>query len=107
MSARKSARKLKTEAQVLIAEALLLAKIAGMEQEVQARRTRAAGLKGQAQERKGKARLEDLTMRMEPLVRKNKKGERTYYRWVVSWRERSKTLKVYPVQLHFMLVMTD
>ena len=70
-----------------------------MEQEVQARRTRAAGLKGQAQEPKGKARLEDLTMRMEPLVRKTKKGERTYFRRVASWREGAKTRKVYPRQL--------
>ena len=60
--ARKSARKLKTEAQVLIAEALLLAEIAGMEQEAKARRTQAAGLKEQAQEMKGKARLKDLSL---------------------------------------------
>jgi len=46
--ARKSARKLKIGAQVLAAEALVLAEITGMEQEVQVRRIQAAGLREQA-----------------------------------------------------------
>ncbi len=41
--ARKSARKLKTEAQVLAAEVMVLAGIAGMEQEAQVRITQASG----------------------------------------------------------------
>ena len=94
-SARKRARKLKTEAQVLTAEALVLAEIAGMEQEVEARKAQAAGLWEQAQGLQGKARLEDLTVRKEPLVKQTEKGERTYYRWVASWREGAKTKKVY------------
>jgi hypothetical protein len=93
--ARKSARMLKTEAQVLAAEAMVLAEIAGMEQEAQVRRTQVAGLREQAKELQGKARLEDLTVREEPLVKQTKKGERTYYRWVASWREGAKTKKVY------------
>jgi hypothetical protein len=93
--ARKSARKLKTEAQVLAAEAMVLAEIAGMEQEAQVRRTQAAGLREQAKELQGKARLEDLTVREEPLVKQTKKGERTYYRWVTSWRDGVKIKKVY------------
>jgi hypothetical protein len=93
--ARKSARKLKTEAQVLVAEAPVLAEIAGMEQEAQVRRTQASGLLEQAQELQGKARLEDLTVRQEPLVKQTNKGEMTYYRWVASWRDGAKTKKVY------------
>jgi hypothetical protein len=82
--ARRSARKLKTEAQVLVAEALVLAEIAGMEQEARAREARAAGLRKQAGELFGKAGLEDLTVRQEPVVKRTKKGERQeYLRW---WR---------------------
>jgi hypothetical protein len=86
-SARKSAWKLETDAQVLIAEALVLAEIAGMERETQARKAQATGLREHAQELKGKARLEDLTERKEPPVKQTKTCERTYYRWVASWRE--------------------
>ena len=93
--ARKSARKLKNESQVLIAEALVLAEIAGMEQEAQARTTKASWLNEQAQELQGKARLEDLTVREEPLVKQTKKGEKTYYRWVTSWRVGTRIKKVY------------
>lgn len=41
------------------------------------------------------AKMEDITVREEPLVKQTKKGERTYYRWVASWREGAKTRKVY------------
>jgi transposase len=34
-------------------------------------------------------------VRKEPLVKRTKKGERTNYRWVASWREGAKTKKVY------------
>jgi hypothetical protein len=94
--ARRSARKLKTEARVLVAEALVLAEIAGMEQEARAREARAAELRKQARELAGHARLEDLTVRQEPLVKRTKKGERReYHRWVASWREGGRYRKVY------------
>jgi hypothetical protein len=93
---RRSARKLKTEAQVLVAEALVLAEIAGLKQEVQEREAKAAGLREQASELKRRARLEDLTVKQEGLIKQTKKGEkRTYYRWVASWREGSRYRKVY------------
>jgi len=31
----------------------------------------------------------------EPLVKQTKKGKRTYYRWVASWREGGRCRKVY------------
>lgn len=35
-------------------------------------------------------------MRQNPLVKRNKKGEeKTYYRWVCSWREGDKTITKY------------
>jgi len=87
---------MKTEAQVLVAEALVLAEIVGMEQETQAREDQAARLKMQAKELQSKARLEDLTVRQEPLVKRTKKGwKRNYFRWVASWREGKRYRKVY------------
>jgi len=87
---------MKTEAQVLVAEALVLSEIVGMEQETQAREDQAVRLKMRAKELQSKARLEDLTVREEPLVKRTKKGGmRTYYRWVASWREGKRYRKVY------------
>jgi len=94
-AARKSARKLKLEAQVMVAEALALAEIAGLELEAKRREERAARLRQEAEVLQDQARLEDLTVRKEPLVKQTKKGERTYYRWVASWRESGKCRKVY------------
>jgi len=94
-TARKSARKLKLEAQVMVAEALALAEIAGLELEAKGREERAAKLRQEADVLQDQARLEDLTVRKEPLVKQTKKGERTYYRWVASWRESGKSRKVY------------
>ncbi len=42
------------------------------------------------------ARLEDLTIRQAPIIKKIKKGEvRTYYRWLCSWREDGKVITRY------------
>lgn len=54
-----------------------------------------ARLREEAEGLKAKARLEDLTVREEPLVKQTKKGERTYYRWVASWREGGRCRHVY------------
>jgi|GEM_PF-373247 len=94
-AARKSARKLKTEAQVMVAEALALAEMAGMELEAKAREAQATNLRREAESLRDRARLEDLSVTQEPLVRQTQKGERTYYRWVASWREAGRCRKVY------------
>jgi hypothetical protein len=50
----------------------------------------------QARELQAQARLEDLTVRKEALVKQTKnKGDRTYYRWVASWREGGRCRHVY------------
>ncbi len=42
-----------------------------------------------------RARLEDITVRRNPITKQTKKGERTYYRWVCSWQEGDKTVTKY------------
>jgi hypothetical protein len=57
---------------------------------------RAKSLLVQAQRLKEDARLEDLTVRLNPLIKTTKNGEkRVYYRWVASWREGKKIRVVY------------
>ena len=42
------------------------------------------------------ARIEDTTVRLNPITRTNKSGEtKTYLRWVVSWRDGEKTIIKY------------
>jgi hypothetical protein len=42
------------------------------------------------------ARLEDITVRQNPLTKTTKKGEkRVYYRWIASWREGKRVRVVY------------
>lgn len=94
-ASRKSAQKLKAEARVMIAEALALAEIAGMELDANAKEAQASKMRQDTEWLQDKARLEDLTVREEPLVKQTKKGERTYYRWVASWREGGRCRKVY------------
>ena len=56
----------------------------------------AVRLRMQAKELQSKARLEDLTIRHEPLIKRTKKGwKKTYYRWVTSWREEKRYRKIY------------
>ena len=47
-------------------------------------------LRDEARELHAKARLEDITVRKNPLTKQTKKGPRTYYRWVCSWQEGDK-----------------
>jgi hypothetical protein len=42
------------------------------------------------------ARLEDISVRQSPLIKRNKKGdEKTYYRWLASWGSGKETKTVY------------
>ena len=94
--ARQKARALKEEIRSLSREAKALEEMGGMEAEVTARHDRAGELSREADKLKEAARLEDLSVRREHLVKQTKKGGiRTYYRWVASWRDGDKTCKVY------------
>jgi len=94
--ARQKARALKEETRSLSREAKALEEMGGMEAEVTARHDRAGELSREADKLKEAARLEDLSVRREHLVKQTKKGGiRTYYRWVASWRDGDKTCKVY------------
>lgn len=49
----------------------------------------------EARDLQARARLEDITVRRNPIIKQTKKGERTYYRWVCSWHEGDKTVTKY------------
>jgi hypothetical protein len=94
-TARLEARGLKKRAQELIGEARALEGIEDAEILAVGKMALVAKLREEAEELQAKARLEDLTVRKEPLVKETKRGERTYYRWVASWREGGRCRKVY------------
>jgi hypothetical protein len=52
-------------------------------------------LKKAAKDLNQSARLEDITVRKNPITRATKNGERIYYRWVCSWQEGDKTVNKY------------
>lgn len=70
-------------------QARILKKIPGMEQEAQLRVARAAGWRTEVPRLLTKdARVHDVIMLKNPLIRRNKNGdEKTYYRWSVSGRK--------------------
>ncbi len=92
---RQKARELRDKARTLQKEARSLDGIEGAEYLAQKRQIEAKAAIASARELESAARLEDLTVRREPLVKQTKKGERTYYRWVASWREGERTKKIY------------
>ncbi|MFA6372425.1 MAG: hypothetical protein WCW68_07355 [Methanothrix sp.] len=94
-AARQEARGLKKKARELAREARALEGIEGAAQLAEEREVEMARLREQARELQDKARLEDITVRQEPLVKQTKMGEMTYYRWVASWREGGRCKKVY------------
>jgi hypothetical protein len=64
--------------------------------EISSRRDKAKSLLVLAQRLKKQARLENITVRKNPIVKTIKNGEkRIYYRWIASWREGKKTKVVY------------
>ena len=94
-AARQEARGLKERARELARESRALEGIDGAALLAGERGIEVARLREQARALQDKARLEDITVRQEPLVKQTKKGERTYYRWVASWREGGRCKKVY------------
>lgn len=96
VAARREARGLKKRARELVGEAKALESIEGAAYMVEEKKSEAARLRREADELQARARLEDLSVRQETLVKQTKRGgERTYYRWVASWREGEKTRKAY------------
>lgn len=59
------------------------------------RQERARQLHEDARDLQTRARLEDITVRRNPITKQTKKGERTYYRWICSWQEGDKTVTKY------------
>ncbi len=94
-AARKESRVLKKTARELTRESGALEGIEGAEILAVGKMALVVRLREEAEELKAMARLEDLTVREEPLVKQTTKGERTYYRWVASWREGGRCRHVY------------
>jgi hypothetical protein len=94
--ARQQARKLREDAHRMSKEAQTLTGIGGLGSEAMARQEMAENLREESRELQRQARLEDITVRQNPLIKRNAKGEeKTYYRWVCSWQEGNKTVTKY------------
>jgi hypothetical protein len=90
-NARMEARGLKQKAGEVARQARLLAGIEGVAQLAGEKEAEAARLQDQTRELQELARLEDLTVWKDCIVR----GEKTYERWLAGWREGGKVRKVY------------
>ncbi len=94
-AARREARGLKERARELDRESKALEAIEDAASMAGEKEAEAARLREQARELQEKARLEDIAVIEEPLIKVTKKGEKTYYRWVAAWRVNGKYKKVY------------
>ena len=81
-AARKESRGLKQKAGELVRQARKLKGIEGTAQLAGKRQAEAA-------------RLEDVTVWVDTIVKQTKKGEKKYGRWLAGWREGGKVRKVY------------
>jgi len=95
VAARQEAKALKKRALQLAREARVLERIDGAAALTEEKKAEASRLRQEAEGLKARARLEDISVMQEPLVKQTKKGERAYYRWVASWREDGRSRKVY------------
>jgi hypothetical protein len=93
--ARRKARELKAKARKLEKEAATLAGIRETEDLGAIKALRAKELRKAANTLNQSARLEDITVRQNPITKQTKKGERIYYRWLCSWQEGNKTVTKY------------
>jgi hypothetical protein len=93
---RREARRLKKSAKATLKEAQTLAGISEAEELAEQIATVAWKLKEKAEWLQENARLEDLEVVEEPLIRTTKKGERReYLRWICYWREGGRVKKTY------------
>jgi len=96
VAARREARGVKKRARELAGEARALEGIHGATTLAGEKEAESARLQREADALQDEARLQDLTVREEALVKTNKKGEkREYPRWVASWREDGRYRKAY------------
>ncbi|VVB70046.1 Uncharacterised protein [uncultured archaeon] len=93
--ARTEARGLKQRSIDLAREIKALEGIEGAAQLAGEKQAKAGELLGQARELEEAARLEDITVWMDSIVKQTKKGEKKYGRWLAGWREGDKLRKVY------------
>jgi hypothetical protein len=93
--ARKEAKELKQRASELTREARALEGIGGTALLAGEREAEAARLQEQARELGELARLEDISVWEDCIVKQTKKGEKKYGRWLAGWREGDKLRKVY------------
>jgi hypothetical protein len=94
--ARREARKLREVAIALSKEARTLAGISEAKSLAEKKAKEAQELEEQARRLQERARLEDLKVVQEPLIKTTKKGERReYHRWVCYWREDGRLRKIY------------
>ena len=89
-------KELKAEAARAEREAATLAKVRGLEAGAMEREEDARRLRGEAENLKPKARLEDLSVYQVEKVKPTAKGEaRTYMYWYASWWEGDRARNVY------------
>jgi hypothetical protein len=93
--ARKGAKGLKQRASELIRESKALEGIAGAATLGKEKQAEAGNLLGQARELEQVARLEDVTVWEDSIIKQTKKGEKKYGRWLAGWREGERVRKVY------------
>jgi hypothetical protein len=93
--ARKEAKELKQRAIELTRESRALEGIESTALLAGEREAEAARLKGHARELEDAARLEDIQVWVDCIVKQTKKGEKRYGRWLAGWREGGKIHKVY------------
>jgi hypothetical protein len=93
--ARKEAKGLRQRASDLAREIKALEGIDGAALLTGERQAEAARLQELARELEEKARLEDITVWEDCIVKQTKKGEKKYGRWLAGWREGGKLRKVY------------
>ena len=89
---RKEAMELATQARAAMKAAGVLPQAGPKVQELQEEADR---LRAEAEGLKDRARLEDLSIWTMEKVKSNKKGSRTCYYWMATWREGSRTKNVH------------
>lgn len=93
--ARTEARGLKQNASKLARESKALEGIEDAGSMAGEKQAEASRLREMARELQEKARLEDLNIWVDCIVRPTSKGEKKYGRWMAGWREGNKVRKVY------------
>jgi hypothetical protein len=88
----KEARELATQSKAAMKAAAILPQAGPKARELQEEADR---LRAEAEALRDRARLEDLSIWTMEKVKSSKKGSRTYYYWMATWREGSRTRNVH------------